>query len=115
MKGFVCASAVLFALAIPLAVGKAPPPPGGGKVEAAGPRQPGGVLGDQLGEYLTVEGVRAEGGKVGTRTLLVDTVGGKKLAKPVPVWVHNLDLPAKQRCVLKGYESGEMIGTPPAE
>ena len=24
------------------------------------------------------------------------------------------DLPARQRCVFKGYESGEMIGTPPA-
>lgn len=119
MKRFVCsgvmgASAVLCLLAIPRAVGQPPPPSGGGKVVAVGPRQPGGVLGDQLGEYLTVEGVRAEGGKVGTRTLLVDKVGGKKLAKPVPVWVHNLELPAKQRCVLKGYESGEMIGTPPA-
>src|SRR5437764_4816354 len=112
MKGFVycgvvCATAVLCALAIPLAIGQPPPRPGSAKVEAAGPRQPGGLLGRQLGAYLTVEGVQAEGGKVGTRTLLVDTIGGKRLDKPVPVWVHNLDLPAKQRCVLKGYESGE--------
>jgi len=114
MKGLVCASAVLFALAIPLAVGQPPPPPGGGKAEAAGPRQPGGVLGGQLGEYLTVEGTRGDGGKAGTRTLLVDTVGGKRLATPVAIWVDNLDLPAKRRCVLKGYESGGMIGTPPA-
>src|SRR5262249_41414187 len=71
-------------------------------------------LGYQLGKYLTIEGVRAEEGKVGSRTLLVDTVSGKKLDKPVAVWVNNLDLPAKQRCVLKGYETGKMIGTPPA-
>ena len=83
MKRLVCVSAVLSALAIPLAVGQPPPPPGGGKVEAAGRRQPGGILGEQLGEYLTLEGTRAEGGKVGTRTLLVDTIGGKKLAKPI--------------------------------
>ena len=69
---------------------------------------------DTLGEYLTIEGVRAERGKVGTRTLIVDTLNGRKLRKPVPVWVDNLDLPSKQRCVLKGYETGSMIGDPPA-
>jgi hypothetical protein len=26
----------------------------------------------------------------------------------------NLILPSKQRCILKGFESGEMIGVPPA-
>jgi hypothetical protein len=112
--GIVCASAALGVLAVPLAVGQPPPAPGGRAVEAAGPREPGGVLGARLGEYLTVEGVRAEDGKVGTHTLVVDTVGGRKLARPVPIWAHNLDLPAGKRCVLKGYESGEMIGTPPA-
>lgn len=105
---------VLSAVAIPLALGQPLPPPGGGKVEAAKPRQPGGVFGSELGEYMTVEGVRIDGTFTGTRTLLVDTVNGKKLGKPTAIWVHNLDLPARQRCVLKGYESGEMIGTPPA-
>jgi hypothetical protein len=96
------------------ATGEPPPPPGGGKVEAAGPRWPGGRLGESLGEYLTIEGVRAEEGKVGTQTLIVDTVGGKKLAKPVHIWVANVILPAGKRCVLKGYETGSMIGQPPA-
>jgi RNA polymerase sigma factor (sigma-70 family) len=91
---------------------------------AAQPRQPGGVLGDQLGVYLTIEGVRAGAGKVETGTLMVDVVNGKKLDKAVAVVVRGLDypamtiqsinLPAGQRCVLKGYESGEMIGTPSA-
>ncbi len=92
----------------------------GGPVDR-GPRRPGGLLRDQLGEYLTIEGVLAEGGKIETGTLMVDTVDGKKLDKPVPVLIHNLNAPinrlrglAKQRFVLKGYESGEMIGVAPA-
>src|SRR5262245_19016778 len=92
-----------------------PTAPGGGKVIAA-PPMPAGKLGTYLGEYLTIEGVRAElaQGKVGKQTLIVDTVGGKKLDKPIHMWVQNLELPAEKRCVLKGYELGEMIGTPPA-
>lgn len=46
----------------------------------------------------------------------MDTVDGKRLDKPVHVLVRNLPrLAARQRCVLKGYELGEMIGRPPAE
>lgn len=94
--------------------------------ESVQPRQPGGILSDQLGVYRTIEGFRVEGGKVETGTLLVDTVDGKKLDKPISLVVrgavvvdHNLQpaglsLPAKQRCILKGFESGEMIGIPPA-
>jgi hypothetical protein len=100
---------------------QAPVAPRDGAVKAAGPRQPGGLLRDRLGEYLTIEGVLAAGGKIETGTLLVDTVDGKKLAKPVPLVIRNLKhLPtrargeAKQRFVLKGYESGEMIGVAPA-
>ncbi|VTR94509.1 sigma-70 family rna polymerase sigma factor : RNA polymerase sigma factor, sigma-70 family OS=Singulisphaera acidiphila (strain ATCC BAA-1392 / DSM 18658 / VKM B-2454 / MOB10) GN=Sinac_0185 PE=4 SV=1: Sigma70_r2: Sigma70_r4_2 [Gemmata massiliana] len=85
------------------------------------PRQPGGVFRDWLGEYLTIEGTLYEGGKVEAGTLLVDTVNGKKLDKPVSIVTRSpnfpekiLDLPSKKRCVLKGYEMGEMIGTPPA-
>jgi len=94
----------------------APPVPQFGKgVERIDrPRWPGGKLNDRLGEYLTIEGVRAEQGKVGKRTLIVDTLNGKKLSKPVYIWVHNLELPKGKRCVLKKYESGQMIGTPPA-
>jgi hypothetical protein len=108
-SGIACTGFVLCTMALPI-FAQPPVAPAGAKV-AVGPRQPGGLLRDQLGEYLTIEGVRAEGGKIETGTLLVDTVDGKKLDKPVPILIHNLrDVPAKQRCVLKGYESGGMIG-----
>ena len=102
--------------------GQAPGGPGGARAEQLRPRPPGGLFGDRLGEYRTIEGVRAEGGKIETGTLLVDTVDGKKLDKPMAIVVRprgyptrRLDLPAKKRCVFKGYELGEMIGRPPAE
>ena len=76
--------------------------------------RPSGVFGP-LGEYLTVEGVRAEGAFTGEHTLRIDTVNGQKLNEPIAIWVNNLLLPPKQRCVLKGYETGQMIGTSPAE
>ena len=84
---------------------------GGPSTFGSGPRV---VLGKGLGEYLTIEGVRAEKGMVGPRDMIVDTIDGKKLATPVHIGIRNVDLPVKQRCVLKGYETGEMIGTPPA-
>jgi hypothetical protein len=74
---------------------------------------PKGRLGHPLGTYLTIEGVRAEAGKVGTRTLLVDTVNGKKLDRPIGIWIDNVaPLPKGERCILRGYESGKMIGVP---
>lgn len=71
-----------------------------------------GTLGYKLGTYLTIGGVRAEEGKVGTHTLLVDTIGGNTLDKPIGIWIENVELPKGERCVLKGYETGSMIGTP---
>src|SRR6266516_2322935 len=68
-----------------------PTAPGGGKV--IGPLTPTGKLGSYLGEYLTVEGVRAEEGKVRKWSLIVNSVGGKKLDKPVPILVQNLESP----------------------
>jgi hypothetical protein len=125
-SGLVCAGALLIAVGIPLAVGQPPVAPGGAKEIATRSRQPGGYFGD-LGKYLTVEGIRAEGAKVESGTLLVDTVDGRKLDQPVPVVVRaqafdatRFDLPtafvlpARRRCVLKGFESGEMIGVPAA-
>lgn len=76
---------------------------------------PLGKLGYPLGTYLTMEGIRMEKGKVGTRTLLVDTINGKKLPSPVPIWIDNVrnpGLPKDTRCVFRGYESGKMIGVP---
>jgi hypothetical protein len=112
--------AAFCALTTPHAIGQPTVGPGGANVEASGPGiRPGipvGILGVHLGQYVTIEGVRAEEGTfIGTQTLLVDTIGGKKLEKRIHIWVNNLELPAKKRCVFKGYESGQMIGTPPAE
>jgi hypothetical protein len=124
--GIMCAGASLAAISFPLAFGQLPVTRGGPNIESVKPRQPGGVVSDQLGVYRTIEGFRLEGGKVESGTLLVDTVDGKKLDKPITLVIrgavvvdHNLQpaslsLPAKQRCILKGFESGEMIGVPPA-
>ena len=117
----VCAGTALVAMTVPLTLGHGPV-----VGDTAKPRQPGGLLDDQLGMYLTIEGVRSEGGKVETGTLLVDTVDDKKLDKPIPLVIRgalvvdgnlqraSLSLPAKGRCKLKGFESGEMIGVSPA-
>ena len=74
-----------------------------------------GRLGHPLGTYLTIEGVRDESGKVGNYTLLVDTVNDQKLIKPIGVPISNIHragLPKNTRCVIRGYESGQMIGVP---
>lgn len=117
--------AVLSLAAASLSFGQAPVAPNTNTVVAK-PFQPTGVLGDELGVYRTVEGFLSEGIKVETGTLIVDTVDGKKLDQPVSIVIrgamivnHNLkpailSLPPKQRCILKGFESGEMIGVPPA-
>ena len=122
--GIMCTS--LAAISFSLAVGQLPVAPGRANTESVKLRQPGGILSDQLGVYRTIEGFKLEGGKVETGTLLVDTVDGKKLDEPITLLIrsaivvnHNLQpasfsLPAKQRCILKGFESGEMIGVPPA-
>jgi hypothetical protein len=76
---------------------------------------PAGKLGHPIGTYLKIEGVRVEGPKYAGRTLLVDTVNGKKLAHPTDVAVENVDaLPTSSRCILRGYETGGMVGVPPA-
>lgn len=79
------------------------------------PHPPGGLLEDQLGTYHTIEGVLYDGrGKVESNTLVVDRVNGNRLDQPLHVLVRGVKLPANRRCVLKGYELGEMIGSPPA-
>ena len=55
----------------------------------------GGFLSDQLGTYLTIEGVKTEGGKIETGTFLVDTVNGKKLDKPISLLIRGLPLSTK--------------------
>jgi hypothetical protein len=74
---------------------------------------PPGRLGYPLGKYLTIEGTRAERGKVGAKTLLVDRINGQAISPPIGLWIDNVDsLPPGTRCVLNGYESGRMIGLP---
>jgi hypothetical protein len=79
---------------------------------------PTGKLGFALGTYLTVEGeAAAPGAKVNPRTLVVDTVDGERLDRPVAVIVDGPDvkLPPTGRVIIRGYETGKMIGTPDAE
>ena len=80
---------------------------------------PAGRLGHPFGAYLTIEGVREEPGTTmvtGVCTLLVDTVNGKKLNTSIRIWIENVDsLPKDSRCILRGYETGAMIGVPPAK
>jgi hypothetical protein len=84
-------------------------------LEMEGARAPGGLLQDGLGMMLTIEGVKVtEGAFVGERTLAVQVIDGKKLAKPVNIWINNLELKKDQHYVFRGYENGMMIGTPPA-
>jgi hypothetical protein len=92
------------------------PPAGDRKRTASDALIPAGRLGHALGTYLTIEGIRLEKGKVGTRSLQVDTVNGRRLPEPMGIWIENVKdpgLPRGTRCVIKGYESGRMIGIPP--
>lgn len=76
-----------------------------------------GRLTDRLGELITIEGTQPESlraGKGGSTSLRVDTVNGVKLAEPRNVPISGFRIPKDVRCVLKGYETGSMIGTPPA-
>lgn len=76
---------------------------------------PMGKLGFPVGTYLQIEGTRVEGLKTGERTLLVDTINGKKLEAPMEIEIWNVDsLPIETRCVFFGYETGHLVGTPPA-
>jgi hypothetical protein len=75
---------------------------------------PDGKLGFALGTYLTIQGKAHKGGpKVNpTSTLVVDTVNGKGLEHPSAVIIEPLVgiLPQSGRIVVKGYETGRMVG-----
>jgi hypothetical protein len=79
---------------------------------------PKGRLGHPLGTYLTIEGVRFGVDKIGkakidAHTLLVDTINGKKLDRPIAISIETSgSLPMRERCVFRGYESGRMVGVP---
>jgi len=77
------------------------------------PSFPNGILAHPLGTFLVIEGIREEEGKVGVQTLAVDTINGRTLPNPINIWIDNVkNLPEGARCVLRGYESGKMIGLP---
>lgn len=76
-------------------------------------RVPMGRLGEPIGTFLRVEGVRSEHGKTGSSTLLVDRVNGSGVSPPVSIWLDNLSLPRGERCIVSGYESARWIGLPP--
>lgn len=88
----------------------------GGHADGVWDDIPAGKLGFPLGTYLTIEGEAAKPGpKVNsTCTLLVDTVNGKRLDAPVFIWIDSLkgSLPQTGRIVVRGYESGRMVGVP---
>ena len=57
---------------------------------------PIGSLGFPLGTYLTIEGQRAEGIKLGIRSLGIYTINGKRLERPIGIWVDNVESPPAQ-------------------
>jgi hypothetical protein len=77
-----------------------------------------GTLGFPLGTYLLIEGTRyapEQPALVPTDcVLVVDTVNGKKLSKPIWIEIEGTVLTAGVRYLFKGYEDGAMRGQPPA-
>lgn len=72
-----------------------------------------GSLGQPMGAWLHLEGVRETSGKVGPHSFAVDRVDGAPLATPIHVSLANLELPIGARCEVAGYEIGRWIGIPP--
>jgi hypothetical protein len=79
---------------------------------------PIGKLGYPMGSFLTLEGVATEHPLFMGPGFVVDSVNGRKLASSIMVVVEqnakSPRLPKGERCIIRGYESGEMIGEPEA-
>ena len=105
----VCLGALLAAISCPHTFGQFPAAQGGPSTKSVIPRQPGGLLSDQLGVYRTIEGFLSEGGKVQTGTLLVDTVDGKKLDKPIPLVIRGAVVVDPRAARERGPGCGELI------
>jgi len=87
---------------------------------------PPGRLGFPVGTYLLIEGTRSPtlGGARVTAiksdplyTLSVDTVNGEKREHPILIEIDkgslgNRCLPAERRVIIRGYETGRMVGLP---
>ena len=80
-------------------------------------RKPIGRLTDNLGELITIEGIQTEEDRRSKSgpLLSVDTVNGVNLKKPRSIEISGFEIPPDVRCVLRGYETGCMIGQPNAE
>ena len=73
---------------------------------------PSGLLGHPVGTYLTIEGVAGQT-KGGIR-VLVEAVNGQSLSSEIYIQVNSIYVTQKTRCKIKGYETGGMVGEPPA-
>jgi hypothetical protein len=72
-----------------------------------------GHLGSPLGTFVNIEGTREERPIKSANPMRVDTVDGKRLATPVVLEIQGVkELPKGERCVLRGYETGTMAGSP---
>ena len=88
---------------VSLVVGQPSVASGGANGEAARPRQPSGYFGD-LGKYLTVEGVRAEGAKIETGTFLAAAAatGGE-------ITLHDTDAGVVEAVIERLREAGAAV------
>jgi len=78
---------------------------------------PKGKLGFPLGTYLRIEAYRTDYGKGNLSNLMVYRVNEQKLDTPIGIYAERIELdslPMDKRCLLRGYETGKMIGQPPA-
>lgn len=74
-----------------------------------------GILGHKLNTSLTIEGIKQTTNpkkKTHARMILIDTVNGKKLEKPVYLYIKNVNTDAiedRVRFIFEGYQTGEWI------
>src|ERR1043166_818351 len=76
-----------------------------------------GQFGSPLGSYLKLEGKRQGTAMHNAMNVagdfLVERVNGVKLATPRMMWIDQVaKYPEGTDCLVRGYESGEMIGVP---
>lgn len=75
---------------------------------------PVGTLGIPIGQLVLLEGTRIDGNKYGDRTMKIEKINGKAVTSPMEISINNVHLPKNQRCVIRGYETMYMRGSPPA-
>lgn len=73
---------------------------------------PLGHLGQPLGTWLHIECVRDAHGKVGPHDVVIDRIDGRTCEPPIAMRIENLAIPAGERVLAAGYETGRWIGVP---